>query len=512
MADYYPLLAKAVGGLQRSTPETRRAIYERARKALIGQLRAMNPPVPEADIQRENQALDDAVARLEREHPAAPPSPEPQPETKSAPPVAPPPAAAPASRPEPALKPEPVAKSESAVKSEPTTKTEPAPEPVRAAEPVAPPPAAEAPPPAAEKPRPVPNLPPLPPIPPRPPAPAIRPRLPVAGAAAEAPKPPPASLARDEKADDFSKPEFAAEAAAAPSDDTPVRAEPMRPAAPQPRARHRGWIKYVAFLALLAVIAGGIAFLAWRLRDRPEDLLRARPSPVAEQSEGPGKIVDRVGGAPASAPTAGSRPAAPGRAESAPAPRPADPPPQPAVPVALRAAMLVDAPEDPQKFRTFLGNVVWRVENTSRGPGQPLSQSVRAEADITDAKLKVTLLLQRNSDETLPASHLLTILFAPAAGGEFPAVDEIDIPQMRNEVSPSVDPLVGVPAKITTNMFLVGLARDATFQIRNIELLKTRGWVDIPLRFADGRIAKVTFEKGPAGDRAVNDAFASWGQ
>ena len=67
MADYYPLLAKAVSGLKMSTPDARHAIYERARKALLGQLRAMQPPAPEAAIEREAQALDEAIARLERE-------------------------------------------------------------------------------------------------------------------------------------------------------------------------------------------------------------------------------------------------------------------------------------------------------------------------------------------------------------------------------------------------------------------------------------------------------------
>ena len=70
MAEYYPLLAKAVASLPDATPEARRAIYERARSALIGQLRATQPPVPEADIQAENKALDDAASRLEAEYAA----------------------------------------------------------------------------------------------------------------------------------------------------------------------------------------------------------------------------------------------------------------------------------------------------------------------------------------------------------------------------------------------------------------------------------------------------------
>ncbi|MFZ0497102.1 MAG: histidine kinase, partial [Methylocella sp.] len=67
MADYYPLLAKAVAGLPDATAEARRAIYERARGALFGQLRNLDPPVPEEAIQREARALEVAVARLETE-------------------------------------------------------------------------------------------------------------------------------------------------------------------------------------------------------------------------------------------------------------------------------------------------------------------------------------------------------------------------------------------------------------------------------------------------------------
>jgi len=67
MADYYSLLARKIGPLADSTPQSRQAVYELARKALFNQLRAIQPPVAEQVIQTEGRALDEAIARLETE-------------------------------------------------------------------------------------------------------------------------------------------------------------------------------------------------------------------------------------------------------------------------------------------------------------------------------------------------------------------------------------------------------------------------------------------------------------
>ena len=88
MADYYPVLARAVAALPNSTPELRSTIYARARAALLGQLRAVQPPIAEEDIEREGQLLDEAIARLEAEalippSPEPPTPPEPAPEAES---------------------------------------------------------------------------------------------------------------------------------------------------------------------------------------------------------------------------------------------------------------------------------------------------------------------------------------------------------------------------------------------------------------------------------------------
>src|ERR1700688_1706576 len=65
MTDYHPLIARAVEGLGRSTGEARRSLYERARNALVTQLRGVDPPLSESEITKERLALEDAIRKVE---------------------------------------------------------------------------------------------------------------------------------------------------------------------------------------------------------------------------------------------------------------------------------------------------------------------------------------------------------------------------------------------------------------------------------------------------------------
>src|SRR3954452_22730286 len=65
MADYYPLIARAVAGLERNTGDARRVLYERARTALVTQLRGVNPALNESEVTRERLALEEAIRKVE---------------------------------------------------------------------------------------------------------------------------------------------------------------------------------------------------------------------------------------------------------------------------------------------------------------------------------------------------------------------------------------------------------------------------------------------------------------
>ncbi len=421
MADYYPLLAKAVAGLSNSTPEARRSIYERARKALFGQLRSLEPPVPEAVIEREARALEEAVARLEvelsLEAPALDETPPAGPQPISTPPPSEPRQIGAASRADPETIPGPLA------------------------------PAGEA-----------------------------------------------------EAAGEIREPASPAGAG---------RKEVRRPSVPLPSVRKtpvpkRLWVVGAVVCAVVALVA----MLAYVLRDRPEDVVGppvAAQTATTDEASG-GKIVDRIGSGEAS--PIELAPVAP-VAKPEEVQRPRLPQAEPPAAVARRAALLVEAPEEQSKVKVRLGTVIWRTENINNGPGEPLGTAVRAEIDIPEEKLQAVMTFQKNTDAALPASHTIKLRFVTQPGSPMGNVNRINVPYMRREDAQTGDPLNGVPVPIMENSFLVGLAKGPA-EATNLDLVRTREWLDVPMVFANGKIAKLTFEKGTSGQRAIEDALAAW--
>ena len=511
MADYYPLLSKAVAGLPDPTADARQAVYERARRALFGQLRTLDPPVPEDVIDREAQALERAVAQLETEITArfGPDNGVPFTETEFTglgPQAAIPPGNGPRTAP----------------LTFQATRVPRRPPPLKARrEMAAGSPAAMPPPPPA------PGTP--PPVPPAPkPSSAGWDKLQNA-AAALAP-----SGQADSRGPGFqpmaphaSLPEYSGfetpvyetfgEGAASPDPEDSyetaarTRIDAHRPFAPLPEEATSAAKRFGIVAAIVGLVVVAVAIAAYKLRDHPEDLVRLQPPPSTVGEAGAGaKIIDRIesGGATPGTPAASAAgpPTTAGRNDagtSGPEPAP------PAIPVARRAALLIEAPEEQSKVKTMLGTVVWRVENVSNGPDEPISMAVRAEVEIPDAGLQAAMIIQKNLDTTLPASHTMKLRFTTQPNSPLANIRQISVLQMRREDTPTGDPLKGITVPVTENTFLIGLSR-GDGEATNLDLLRSRDWFDIPMILANGHIAKLTFEKGPSGRSALEDAMASW--
>jgi hypothetical protein len=72
--------------------------------------------------------------------------------------------------------------------------------------------------------------------------------------------------------------------------------------------------------------------------------------------------------------------------------------------------------------------------------------------------------------------------------------------------------LAGLAVKVTNGFFLIGLSATEADRERNVQLLKERSWLDIPVVYTNNRRAILALEKGTPGERAFADAFKAWGQ
>jgi hypothetical protein len=553
MADYYPLISRAVAGLEKNNGENRRALYERARAALLGQLRGVTPPLPEADITRERLALEESIRKVEaeaarqfdqsRSQAAAPKARKPEPdrwEEESRPASPPPRPAAPRAR-----TPEPERRDES---SRPAARAATPPAPRQDGPPRRP--APPAPPPLLGEHRysdtvfdqPLPESASAPPEPPSAPQrhPLRRPipeRRPAADAGANdlrnvvseanelgAATARAAKSARDayaampaetgeydqrqpnarefeehhETPDEFPQPML--EPAISLDDSRPlpprVRHAPPPPLEQEEEFEHeevpprRRYRDLIkGFVAVVIIIAIG-GLLLWQWPNMVS-VYRALRAPPAEVAKD----------TPAPSPKKEQ-----GRVEPSGSPQPA-----PGAAVAQKAVLYEEDPADPNGKR-FLGSTVWRTETVSPGPGQPPELAIRADVEVPERKLTMTWSLRRNNDKQLPASHTVEIMFKLAA--DFPSGGISNVPGILMKQSESTRgvPLAGLAVKVTAGFFLIGLSNVEAEKERNIAMLKERGWFDIPVVYNNNRRAILAIEKGTPGERIFAEAFKAWKQ
>jgi hypothetical protein len=565
MADYHPLIARAVDGLGTSTGETRRALYERARAALVAQLRGIEPPLSEADITRERLALEDAIRKVEAEtvrKARAEPRPPPPPLARSSPPsgarpqVSPPQPPAPPPRRDPPIPPRggtPVpprpAMPRQDLRQDPRQDTRQALRPevqrpdMRRAEPQ--------PPRGLDANAPHPDAPPTArdrllnartsPIP-REGLKGLRDVLnevddlgPAAARSAQSARDTrdsygPASPQQfdDEPPalHDRAEPRFDSEEQDLLDEDAPElrtleppfadeHDEPMappqfrRPQAPRgretddhyeeprPPRSYRGLAKLAV---VLFIIAGLTATVSWQWSNITGLYnfilhMRARPTQTAQTPAAEPKFPGRV-----------PQEQTPGQAPSAGAPG------QQAGPeVAQRVVLYEEDPNDPQGKR-FVGSAIWRTDTVSPGSGLAPELEVRADITIPDRNMTVTWTLRRNTDQALPASHTIEIMFNVPP--DFPGGGIANVPGilMKDSEQARGVPLAGLAVKVTNGFFLIGLSAVDTDVQRNMELLKDKPWFDVPVVYNNGGRAILAMEKGPPGDRAFADAFAAWGK
>lgn len=120
--------------------------------------------------------------------------------------------------------------------------------------------------------------------------------------------------------------------------------------------------------------------------------------------------------------------------------------------------------------------------------------------------------IRRNGDATLPASHIVEMIFLTPEGFEGGAISNVSRMSFKETEQAAGSPLIGIPAKIADGFFLIALG-DAPAEIQtNMNLLRQQSWIDIPIVYQTGRRALLSLEKGIPGDKVFQEALQAWEQ
>ncbi len=521
MADFVAVLKKTLDGLGETTPEMRARVYDKARSTIAAKLAALNPAPPPAMAERQQRALEDAIATVERGYARSAAS-------------------------------DPLAELEDIFSSIDRNRTQPNhTRPATKAEP------------ARHE-----------PVKPEPPKPA-----PAWQNQAREPRQPEAKPAPFHETPAAAFEPGAVPAAVGPAEPETDAVLPGHDESPEDRFREerrtgrRGYGRPIAAVVALLVVAGA-AYGLWVNRtgmkaspgtatkqtaavkpaEQPAATKPAEPAPAANApAPGPAAATGSAdaGGEPAkftqrllpdgkevdpgpsggeagvgegtsivalttqpppvaaSTPNAAAAAAAAGQpaASGEAAPGPASG--QQAVPVGQKA-IFYEERTSTSEGSAESGNIVWSLVQESPGGDAPPEPAIRAEATIPGKDVQLRMTIRRNADQTLPASHIIEMIFLTPDGFEGGSIDNVLRVAMKASEQEAGSPLIGIPAKIADGFFLVALNDTKADEDANLTLLRKQDWIDIPIVYKSGRRALLTMEKGIPGEKVFDEALKAW--
>jgi len=175
-----------------------------------------------------------------------------------------------------------------------------------------------------------------------------------------------------------------------------------------------------------------------------------------------------------------------------------------------RAILLEEPPGGVGDPKRTMGKVRWKLETIRSALTTSSDIGARATVDLGEAGLTANIVFRRNRDQTSANTHLIEITMTPSADNPNGKVRDISVPELRVDEKSRGATLAGIAVPVSDNVFLIGLNGLAADMQRNIELLRSRNWFLIPMRYSNGKRALLLFEKGKPGERVFEDAMQTW--
>ena len=244
---------------------------------------------------------------------------------------------------------------------------------------------------------------------------------------------------------------------------------------------------------------------------RPVTTTTVRSAPPAAQSAAPVREVTPPAddAAPQAEIVATPPPAAPAPTEPAAAPETDTEIADISGNASQQAVLYEEASESGEQGRATAGQVEWSMVRQSVAGGEP-EPVVRADTRVASRNMLATITIRENRDSALPASHLIEIEIDQSGPDGDDPVKSIPGIIMKETEQSRGEALRGAAARVSSGLFWVALSENEADRVANLDLLRERDWIDIPILYESGRRAILTLRKGNEGVQSVNAALQAW--
>jgi len=154
--------------------------------------------------------------------------------------------------------------------------------------------------------------------------------------------------------------------------------------------------------------------------------------------------------------------------------------------------------------------ITWELQQQSLNANSPAEPVIIGKMDIPEKGMSIDIVLKRNIDAAVSASHMVEMKFNLPADFPGKSVESIARFVMKSTEEAPGEPLAAVPLKVSEGNFLIALDNLAQAVALNTQLLKGSSWIDIPVVYGTGKRALLTLEKGGTGQRVFDEAFNDW--
>ncbi|WP_337267576.1 hypothetical protein [Oryzifoliimicrobium ureilyticus] len=155
------------------------------------------------------------------------------------------------------------------------------------------------------------------------------------------------------------------------------------------------------------------------------------------------------------------------------------------------------------------GSVTWSVQSEAGENGRQ-EPTIQASISVPGRELTALVTFKRNSDPEFKASHMIEVVFSLPKTFEGGGVDSVQRISMKTTEQDRGEALNTGWAKITDDYYMLALNAEPDAKARNLSLLASRDWIDLPIVYRNGRRALLTFQKGASGKQAFDTVMPQW--